>query len=113
MAVPMGTDTGAAISTVMAEGAAAGIVFRIIHSRYVVGWGSAEYRHHFDVTIVDPAGASVLQKSFSRFDTDLPLSADYNLFDMYATIYKKTLDEVLNDPEVAAALAGLAASQSS
>ena len=56
------------------------MIFRIAHSRYVVGWGKAEYRHHFDVTLTDATGAVVLEKTFERFDTKLPLSDTYNFF---------------------------------
>ena len=104
-----GADPGEAIKTVSGDTGTPGMIFRIAHSRYVVGWGSAEYRHHFDVTLTDAAGEVVLEKTFQRFDTNLPLSDTYNFFDMYAAIYKKTLDEVLADPEVMEALGGLAA----
>ncbi len=103
-----GADLDEAIKTVSGDTGTPGMIFRIAHSRYVVGWGKAEYRHHFDVTLTDATGAVVLEKTFERFDTKLPLSDTYNFFDMYAAIYKKVLDEVLADPEVMEALGGLA-----
>lgn len=108
--VAKGTELGAAVASV-ADGAA-GIIFKINHSRYDSGF-SAEYRHDFNVVIADADGHVVLEKTFSRFDTDVPLSQTYNIFDMYAAVYKKTLDEILGDPEVVAALSSLAAAPTS
>lgn len=112
IAVPKGTDTASAVQMVTAKEGAAGIVFKIVHSRYDIGF-SAEYNHHFDVTIADANGQVVLEKTFSRFDTDVPLSQKYNVFDMYAAIYKDRLDEILRDAEVLSALASLRAAQTS
>ncbi|MEL7152226.1 MAG: hypothetical protein AAFN51_00195, partial [Pseudomonadota bacterium] len=108
VALRPGADMAEAISQVSGDTGTAGLIFRIVHSRYVIGWGKAEYRHHFDITVTNAAGAVVLEKTFERFDTKLPLSDTYTIMDMYAAIYKNTLDEVLADPEVMNALGGLA-----
>ena len=109
IALRSGADMDEAIKRVSTDTGTAGVIFRIAHSRYVVGWTNAEYRHHFDVTVTNPAGEVVLEKTFQRFDTNIPHSNTYTIFDMYAAIYKKTLDEVLADPEVMNALGSLAA----
>lgn len=106
--VPRGVSKSDAVKTVIDAQGGPGIIFEVFQSRYVVAWTRAEYNFTYNVIVADESGDIILEKKFSRFDTNIPLSETYTIFDMYAEIYKKRLDEVLKDPEVIAALSSLA-----
>jgi hypothetical protein len=102
--IAKGTKIDEAIGQSSIESNTQSIIFLMYKSRYDVGF-SAEYNHHFDVFVVNQNGEMLINKTFSRFDTDIPSSTKYNIFDMYSEIYKKVLDEILHDPDIATALA--------
>lgn len=106
--IQRGISKADAIKTVVDANGTAGIIFEIFQSRYSVGWSRAEYNYTFNVIVAGSDRQILLEKKFSRFDTDLPLSETYTIFDMYAEIYKKRLDEILRDPDVVNALSSLA-----
>lgn len=105
VSVPKGADLDTAVSAV-ANGAP-GIVFKIVHSRYNFGWGNREYRHHFDVVVADGSGQVVLKKTFERFDAELPANYEHTVYGFYALTYKRILEGILRDPDVAKALSSL------
>jgi hypothetical protein len=109
LTIPKGTSLEKAIELLSVQERRPALVLLIRQSRYVVKWSSnAEYNFNFDVIVVDTSGNVLLDKNFSRFDTSIPLSDKYTIFDMYAAIYKQTLDEILRDPDVVGALSGAA-----
>lgn len=98
VAMPKGTAPDAARQTLARGSADVGMLVMIRQSRYMAKRQSAEYQYELDVEIMDGDGNALLQKRFQRFDTGIPLS------EMYAGIYKKAIDHVLNDPAVRNAL---------
>ncbi|MEM7060938.1 MAG: hypothetical protein AAF557_25445 [Pseudomonadota bacterium] len=106
--IARGVSKADAVKTVIDAHGTPGIIFEIFQSRYSVAWTRAEYNFNYNVIIADQTGEIVLEKKFARFDTSIPLSDKYTIFDMYAEIYKMRLDEVLKDPEVVEALSSLA-----
>ena len=102
--IAKGTKIDEAIRQSSIESNTRSIIFLMYQSRYDVGF-TAEYNHNFDVFVVNQNGETLINKTFRRFDTDVPLSTKYNVFDMYSEIYKKVLDEILDDPDIIKALA--------
>lgn len=72
-------------------------------SRYDLGF-SAEYNYDFQFIVIGLNGQVLADKSFKEFETNIPLSKDYTVFDMYTQIYAQKLSTILNDPEISAAL---------
>ena len=103
--ITKGTDIKEAIRQSSTENNAPSIILLINSSRYLIGGYRAEYEHSFDVFVVNQGGEILENKTFGRFDEDLPSFKEYYVHDFYSLIYKKVLDEILNDREVAAAIA--------
>ncbi len=101
--LPLGRTLEQAIDLLPPDPAERTIVIIMRTSRYDVGF-SAEYNFAYDVSVLGPDQTVLVTKTFARFDTQIPLSAKYNVFDMYAGIYKRRLDEILADREIVAAL---------
>ena len=81
------------------------IIFLMHKSRYLIGGYRAEYEYHFDVFVVNREGETLTNKTFARFDVGIPSFDKYYPLDFYAMVYKKLLDEILNDSDITTALA--------
>jgi len=81
------------------------IIFIMQKSRFVIGGYRAEYEHNFDVFVVNQDGETLADKNFTRFNVGIPDFNKYDPLDFYAMVYKRLLDEILNDPDIATALA--------
>ena len=105
--IAMGNDIDEAIRQTSIETNTPSIIFLMYVSRYDVGGYKAAYDHQFDVFVVNKNGETVTNKTFSRLVKSIktPPYQEYHLFDFYATVYKQVLDEILNDRDIAAALA--------
>lgn len=102
--IAKGTDTDEVIRQSSIENNAPSIIFLMHTSRYVIGGYSGEYNHRFDVLVVNQNGETLLNKTFSRFDEKIPAFDKHDLFEFYTMVYKKVLDEILNDRDITAAL---------
>ncbi|MCK5779084.1 MAG: hypothetical protein KAH11_09855 [Rhodospirillales bacterium] len=80
-------------------------VMLMLKSRYDVGFTS-DYQYHFLVAVADADGEVKAEKTFYDWEKEIPASNKYNVFDMHTEIYKMTLDKIINDPEIKAALTG-------
>lgn len=100
--IPMGTSVERSID-ILATGKKASILGIMRESRYDLGF-SAEYNYNFQFIVIGPDNQIMADKTFAKFETDIPLSESYNIFDMYTQIYAQKLNAVLNDPEINAAL---------
>jgi hypothetical protein len=56
---------------------------------------------------VNKTGEILTNKTFSRFEERIPSFDEHDLFEFYTMVYKKVLDEILNDRDIATALAEL------
>ena len=100
--VPKGTDFETTLEKV--KGVQAGLIVMMLASRYDTMSGF-EYNYHFNLAVSDRGGNILVRKDFQHFDVYIPMSGQYTIFDMYAELYKKKFDVILNDPEIQKALA--------
>ena len=103
--IAKGTDIDEAIRQSSIENNTPSIIFLMYISRYEIGGYSADYDHRFDVFVVNQNGETLTNKIFSRSDTGIQPFDKYDPLDFYSLIYKKVLDEILNDRDIATALA--------
>jgi len=100
----MGTEIDEAIRQSSANNNPS-IIFIMHESRYLIGGYRAEYDHSFDVFVVNQDGETLANKNFARFDVGIPEFNKYDPLDFYAMVYKQVLDEILNNSDIATALA--------
>ena len=102
--IAMGTESDEAIRQCSTNNNPS-IIFIMHESRYLIGGYRAEYDHSFDVFVVNQDGETLANKNFARFDVGIPEFNKYDPLDFYAMVYKQVLDEILNDSDIATALA--------
>jgi hypothetical protein len=105
--IAMGNDIDEAIRQTSNETNTPSIIFLMYVSRYDAGGDKAAYNHQFDVFVVNKNGETLTKKTFSRLVDSIqtPSVKDYYILDFYDMVYKKVLDEILNDRDIATALA--------
>ena len=54
--------------------------------------------------VVNREGQTLTNETFTRFEVGIPLFDKYDPLDFYTMVYKKVLDEILNDSDITAAL---------
>jgi len=97
--VPKGASFETMVEKIREAKTDSGMAVTMRQSRYDAGL-DADYAYDFDVAILRKNGETISHESFTQPAQIVPLSDKYNLFDMYAQIYKEKFEMFINNQKI-------------